>query len=315
MGVRTALNRLTGLTEPFQRRPSRLNFMGVNHDSAQTQNLVAAFPMWEPPEVACFDFMPPSLVGQPFNVLQGYDPDFGDVYIGDGIGSGGTTDGSRGYKFLNAEIKPYIDFGLGPSPFSLAFWFRSLTAAPATDMYLIAFDDPLSSPVPFSGFAVSLDTSNQMACNTGNPNETDVGFKSDFNPYDGKWHHFLFTHFPRAGVSTSTNTYYIDGRFDAQRTTCAAIGQCNNHLYIGVDDDGLSQQFGGAFCDFRVYGAELQLPDAQRMYHPDTRWELYNPRRKGWTLFPGPTDATPAQQIPAFDQALSGGGMTGLVWR
>lgn len=278
MGARTLLARHYGLTDTFLKRPSRLNFTGPNQDSPQSQNLVCAFPMWEPPGVACYDFAGTTIVGQPFNVLNGYDQDFGDVYIGDGKGSGGTTDGSRGYKFTNAEIRPYVDFGLPaatPRPFSLSFWFRSLTAPPGTDMYLISFDDPLSSPVAFSGFAVSLDTSNQMACNTGNTTRPDVGFKTVFNPYDGKWHHFLFTHFPIVGASLSHNTYYIDGQFDSQRLTCEAIGPCANNMYIGVDDDGLSQQFGGAFCDFRIYSAELTLTDAKNMYNPDTRWELY----------------------------------------
>lgn len=287
MGTRTVLNRLYGLTEPVMRKPSRLTFSGLNYDSSQMQGLTMCLPMWEVPGAVCQDLGPNKITGRPFNVLSGYDPEFGDVYLGDGKGSGGTTDGSRGYTFLNAEVRPFIDFGLGASrPFSMSFWFKSIGIDPGTDMYLISFDDPLSSPTPFSGFAVSLDTGHKIACNTGNPQTTDAGFKTSplFDPFDTKWHHFVFTHAPSGNLATfnARSTYYVDGRFDGQSTACADIGTCANNMYIGVDDDGLSQQFGGAFCDFRLYNRELQLADAQRMYHLDTRWELYTSSRPAW---------------------------------
>jgi hypothetical protein len=287
MGVRTALSRYYGLNEPFQKRPSRLNFQGFNWESVQAQNLIVALPMWEPPGTQAMDCAPSGgfISGTPFNVLGGYDQDFGDVYIGDGTGG---ADPTRGYNF---GYVPELNFGLGPYSFSWSCWLKTLTAAPAVDMYIMAYDQITTN---FPGFAVSLDTSGSLACNTGNASFPDGGWKTARNIYDGKWHHYLFTH--QVGVANgqgAVNTYYIDGALDLiSGTPCSTIGAVSNttNFYIGVDDDGLSQAFGGAFCDLRFYNGVLGLAEAQRMYHPDTRWELYSPRRKGWTVFAPPPD-------------------------
>lgn len=286
MGLRHLLNRYQGgLTDSFQRRPSRLSFMGLNTDSPQMRNLAVAFPMWEPYDSAVFGYGPHvQITGQPRNTLAGYDDDLGDVYIGDGtMGSG--ADVARGVTFKNSEIREFVDFGLGTSrPFSLSFWFKNnLTASGPTDMYLISFDDPASSPVAFAGFAVSIDTGNVMACNTGNNQTPDAGFKTIFNPFsDRRWHHFVLTHFPSGDLATfnATNQYFVDGKFDGENNGCADIGTCANDLFIGCDDSFGVQPFGGSFCDFRLYSGVLSESDCMRMFHWETRWDLYVRSRK-----------------------------------
>jgi hypothetical protein len=230
---------------------------------------------------AISDYGPLGLVGIPTNILGGYDPQFGDVYIGDGDGSGTTP--VRGYRI---PYNPNIDFGLGPTSFSVSFWCRNYGPPPAVDYYVFAFDTGTGT---FPGYACSLDTSSQVSFNTANVNAANTTAKTIRSPFDGVWHHWMFTHIVGAAGDVTANQYnYVDGTLDSVYPACATVGSVSNQnsFYFGTDDDGATGQFGGLFFDFRIYNRPLWLPDSQAMYHQDTRWELYSPVRRSYVFMP-----------------------------
>lgn len=288
MSVRTILAPYMGLTHPVSRRPHRLNFTGLNTESVQAQNLVFCAPMWEPPGCFAMDLGPYAMDGEPIGtILQAYDHEFGDVYFGDGAGSGGTTPASRGYKFPNHDA---INFGASTNPaggsgrpFSMSFWFKPTIASPSVDVYLMTFDDP--GQTNFPGYAVSWDTGGILAINTGNVTIGDAGYKTDPGALAvNQWNHVGFTHFPQgtdiAGVAASA--YYVNGRLHSTNNSVgkavANVGAVGKTvpMYFGVDDDGLTQPYAGWFFDLRLYNGLLTEDIFGQMFHPETRWELFN---------------------------------------
>jgi hypothetical protein len=257
------ISKVVGLPEASSgRRPQMLEFQGINWNSSQADNLLVFMPMWEPPGAPCLDLGPLGLVGTPTNILRTQDPYFGDVYQGDGNGTGGGT--VRNYKIpYNAAL----NFGLGPSPFSICFWFKTNPGFnPNVDVYLMAFDDPASTPVAFAGYAVSFDTGGVIAINTGNSSAADAGHKTTAGFFDGAWHHLCFSHFPQgaAAAGGALNRYYIDGKLNVAYGADFNVGVVGPTIpfYIGIDDDGATQPFQGYFCDLRIYSAALGAADA-----------------------------------------------------
>jgi hypothetical protein len=300
------ISRVVGLPEASSgRRPQMLEFQGINWNSSQADNLAAFFPMWEPPGAPCLDLGPLGLVGQPTNILRTQDPYFGDVYQGDGT--------ARFYKVVNNTAAGGINFGVpAPRAFSVAFWAQVSPPPPTVDYYIFAFDNPASA---FSGYTCSFDTSAQASFSTNNPTSTAVAAKTVFNPFDGRWHHYCFAHVPgTAGAANAQQFNYVDGLLDSQApsgslTPTATIGSFGPAtLYFGIDDDGATGQFQGQFCDFRIYSTALGASDAAQIYHPDTRWELYQPARKSFYV---PADvaagapAAVARRPTVVDQAVN----------
>lgn len=266
-----------GLRSPetqMLRRPSRRETLGINWQSPQAVGLVAWWPLWgaaEGLEVEMTRGLKATIFG---SALQpSYDRQFGSIAQGGGDGNGAGT--ARVIRIPNKDyFKPGLIAGRGEA-WAHSFWFKTLSnASAALDQVIWSYNTGTN---PWPGNAITLDTSNQLACNTESAMLGDAGVKSTMNPFDQKWHHCLFVQIP-SGVPTtysSTNIYYIDGVQDTSSSACAQCGDPGTRDAFFMGDEVGSPPLGGWMTDFRTYAGLKDLSFARMLFKEQTRWDLY----------------------------------------
>jgi hypothetical protein len=339
-GTNSLLQRIFGLTDTHNRRPQRSDFIGLNQESEQMRNLVAVFPLWEGGgtifDVGPYGFIgrPTNTLwayDPYFGIVSQWDG-------GLPSGANNTPTLARNYKvtgntgYVSGFPDP-LDFGrisggLNPAKltsksFSIAAWVK-VTIPPGQvdkannppNMYIVTFDCLDGASFPGYGFGCSMPNAQDRIIAEwdvdGSGSQASIFGRVPIN--DGNWHHIVAV-YESPDVGGGTMATYVDGQFDMDQSGGSPSGTLvtpvpfllsagdnapQGIFFIGSDDDGKGSQFNGLLCDLRLYNRAITLPEVLAMFAPDTRWQLYNPRRS-YTAFPKP----PPPPITAADSPLT----------
>jgi hypothetical protein len=260
------------------KRPAANQLVAMNTSSIQwTRGLVACYPMWEAQGGPIKDYGPNALAdGVVYTNAPTVtnDATMGNHPVGGGNGAGGGT--LRAYRIPWSSTLQMLGEGMSGHNWAISFWFRSLvTNNPGSDSVIYSF---CNTTTPFSGIAGSMDTSQQVACNTNGSTLIDAGIKATKNVFtDLAWHHFLFTQTPSASNNSfsASNKYFVDGAADTTSTGGVNSGATTQDCYLLGNNQG-DAPGDCAICDLRFYkDSTFDLTLAQSLYNQATRWELY----------------------------------------
>lgn len=164
-----------------------------------------------------------------------------------------------GAKWLSRADDPDFDF-TASEDFSISMWFKSDSATPGSNEYLIN-----KGPPSAAGYYIYMDTGGDVIFgiddDTNDDKVGDVG--SDY--YDNTWHHLT-----AIKTGTTSITLYVDGKELSSDTSLATTGSLANSalLYLG-DRDGTNNgdEFNGDIDEVKIYRFALTASDVLLEYN------------------------------------------------
>ena len=152
-------------------------------------------------------------------------------------------DGSNDYLTRATDT----DFDFGTGSFSIAGWFRHVSAISGTDILL-----SYAGAVDGVGYKVYMNASGNICFgidDTAGSFPEDAACSSD-DYSDSRWHHF-----EAVKDGTTSITIYIDGQEVDSNASLGSVATLNasSTLYIGIDADGSSNPWDGFLDNMFVY--------------------------------------------------------------
>jgi hypothetical protein len=165
-------------------------------------------------------------------------------------GNGGALDFDGSDDHLTRADDADFDFAAADD-FTITGWFKHAAIATNPDYLFVKNDTD-------GGYKVYMDADGDIAFGIDDdtawtPDDV-VGDDQSLNFDDGAWHHFA------AVKDGATAIYiYVDGILRDSDTSLTATGSLENAdpLYIGVDEDGTSNEWAGTLDEIRVYSRLL----------------------------------------------------------
>lgn len=174
---------------------------------------------------------------------------------------------------------------------TVAFWMRTTAASDSKYIVSLPLVSSGSNGVDFRTATTTLRT-----IVTSNTSQVDVGDSTAFA--DGAWHHVCTTY------DNSNVRFFRNGVEKGSAALNGAVNIQNDGEFNFGRFGSFGAYWDGQLADVRIWNRALSAAEVRSLWHPATRWDLYQPRRtRGYQL-----PAAPASGPPLGSLALLGVG-------
>ncbi|MCL4366208.1 DUF2341 domain-containing protein [Patescibacteria group bacterium] len=160
---------------------------------------------------------------------------FGKCLYFDGVGANNDN--------VSAADNSSLDFDT--SSFSLSAWVKYSGAASAQSLIFAKAEN-----VTYTGYKLYMDASGDFCFDDGDGTNSDSACTSGVDFDDNNWHQVT-------GVKTGTSKLelFVDGKLRATDGSIAATATLSNAnpFYVGIDQDGISNEWKGFIDEVKVY--------------------------------------------------------------